>query len=270
MTSSPAAPQASQAPSAWQGFRARRESGLADPHGILAQVALHWVDPQAGAQTFEGLPGTWRLVEDRLEVTWEGEALTLLPDEVELSAEGSSRRAVLLTDGDVRLAGVGELVQIDVIRRGGRTGLRVLDPSTPRRTGFTGVPTFPYDPAFVLTGRWQEEPGAVTVGSALPWLAQHLQVSGTVTLDLAGTEVELLVTSGTSLLFTDQTSGTGSADWRVVRVEIDGDAARIDFNRAVNFPAVFSAWATCPRPPAGNHLPIEVRAGERRVEPTAA
>lgn len=257
-------------PSSWQEFRARREASLAAPHGILAQVALHWLDPEAGEQRFDALPGRWRLVDDRLEVSWEGEALTLLAGaaEVELFEDGDAHRAVLLTAGDVRLARLAGDVQIDVIRRGGRTGLRVLDPSAPRRTGFTAVPTYPYDPSLVLTGTFRAEPSEVTVGSALPWLAQHLTSPGVMTLEIAGENVELVLTGTSSLLFTDQTSGTGSADWRVVDVELDGDRALVDLNRAVNFPAAFSAWATCPRPPEGNHLPTPIRAGEQRVEIT--
>lgn len=259
-------------PRAWQEFRERRDRGLSAPHGILAQVALHWVEPGAGEQRFEGLPGAWRLVRDRLEVRWEGEALTLLagPEEVQAADEDGWRRAALSSLGDVRLARFAEDVQLDVIRRGGRTGVRVLDPSAPRRTAFTGVPTFPYDPSAVLTGTWRAEPAEVTVGSALPWLEQLLSSPGIATVEVDGAPVELVLTGTSSVLFTDETSGSESADWRVVEAELDGDAVRIDLNRAVNFPAAFSAWATCPRPPAGNHLPTEVRAGERRVERTAA
>jgi uncharacterized protein (DUF1684 family) len=36
----------------------------------------------------------------------------------------------------------------------------------------------------------------------------------------------------------------------------------LDFNRAVNLPCAFTDFATCPLPPAGNHLPFEVTAGE--------
>lgn len=271
MTASPsAAPDAATASAAWQEFRARRDRSLAAPHGVLAQVGLHWVDPDAGQQTFEGLPGAWRLVEDRLEVSWEGDAVELLvdPAQVEVTAEGGRRQALLLAPGDVRLADVGEDVQVDVIRRGGRTGLRVLDPAAPRRTGFSAVPTYPHAPEFVLTGTFRAEPSEVTVGSALPWLEQQLPSPGIVNVEIDGESVELVLTGESSLLFTDETSGTDSADWRVVGVELDGDSARIDLHRAVNFPAAFSSWATCPRPPAGNHLPVEVRAGEKRVPRT--
>lgn len=270
MASTPASTVSPAARTAWQEFRDRRERSLAAPHGVLAQVALHWVDPDADEHTVDGLPGRWRIADEQLQVSWGREDLDLLADapDVEHSIEGTEHQATLRTDGDVRLARFGQDVEIDVIRRGGRTGLRVLDPSAPRRTGFTGVPTYPADPAFVVTGTWRAQPTEVTVGSALPWLEHHLPSPGVVSLDIGGQRVELMLTGESSLLFTDETSTTTSADWRVVDVELEGDRARVDFHRAVNFPAAFSTWATCPRPPSGNHLPLEIRAGEKRVRRT--
>lgn len=256
--------------SAWQEFRDRRDRSLAAPHGILAQVGLHWLDPQQGARRVDGVPGSWQLADQQLTVTWQGEELELLAGapEVEVSAQDGRRRALVRTPGDVRLARFGDDVQIDVIRRGGRTGLRLLDPAAPRRTAFTEVPTYPYDPALVVTGTWTSRPAEVTVGSALPWLEQQLPSPGVASLEIAGERVELVLTGRADILFTDETSGTTSADWRVVTAELDGDALTVDLNRAVNFPAAFSTWATCPRPPAGNHLAAPIRAGERRVERT--
>jgi len=37
----------------------------------------------------------------------------------------------------------------------------------------------------------------------------------------------------------------------------------LDFNRATNLPCAFTDFATCPLPPAGNHLPFGVEAGEK-------
>jgi uncharacterized protein (DUF1684 family) len=37
----------------------------------------------------------------------------------------------------------------------------------------------------------------------------------------------------------------------------------IDFNKAYNWPCVFTDFATCPIPPRQNHLPIRVEAGEK-------
>ena len=37
----------------------------------------------------------------------------------------------------------------------------------------------------------------------------------------------------------------------------------LDFNRAVNLPCAFTDLATCPLPPAENHLQLAVEAGEK-------
>ncbi|HLS73332.1 MAG TPA: DUF1684 domain-containing protein [Actinomycetaceae bacterium] len=255
---------------AWQEFRARREQGLSAPHGVLAQVALHWIEPGAGPQTVPGVPGQWQLIADELAVTWEGESLRLLTGapEVEVDDQDGTQRATVLSTADVRLARFGDDVEIEVIGRGGRTGLRILDPSAPRLTGFTGVPTYPYDPALVVTGTWRARPAMVTVGAALPWLEHELPSPGFATVEIGGQRLDLVLTGESSILFTDQTSGASSADWRVVSAELDGEAIRLDLNYAVNPPAAFSTWATCPRPPHGNHIPTAVRAGEQRVEQT--
>ncbi|GAA1490163.1 DUF1684 domain-containing protein [Brachybacterium sacelli] len=237
---------------AWQEFRHRREEALAARHGVLAQVALHWIEPAKVERSVEGLPGQYRLEGGRLGVSGGTEELEVL--------DGSRE--------DLRLARFGDDVQVEVIHRGGRTGLRLMNPAAPRRTGFTGVPTYPYDPAAVLEGTWRREPTTVTVGSALAWLEQELPSPGIATLETPSGPVEMTLTGDSSLLFTDGTSETDSADWRQVTAELDGSRIRVDLNRALNFPSAFSLWGTCPRPPAGNHLPFAVRAGERRVEPT--
>ena len=260
----------STAPSAWHTFRRHRNESLAAPHGVLSQVGLDWIDPSAGPQHLDGVPGSWEIVGGHLLTEFEGTELTLLggPDEVDVQTRGERTTATVTGTDDVRLARFGADVQIDVIRRGGRIGLRLLDPASPRRAGFDGVPTFPYDPAAVLRGTWRREPTTVTVGSALPWLTQELPSPGVATLETHDGPVEMVLTGESSILFTDETSGTDSADWRQVTAQLDGEDVRVDLNVALNFPSAFSAWGTCPRPPEGNHLPLAVRAGERRVEPT--
>lgn len=258
------------APASWTDFRRRRDESLAAGHGILAQVALHWIDPSAGQQRLGEVPGSWEIIEDRPVARFRGTELTLLAgsSEVDVRADDGVTIATVTAPGDVRLARFGEDVQIDVIRRGGRIGLRLLDPAAPRLTAFEGVPTFPYDPSLVHTGTFRPEPTTVRVGSALPWLEQELPSPGIATLEIAGTDVDLMVTGDSSVLFTDETSGSESAPWRQVSAQLDGDRVHVDLNFSLNFPSAFSVWGTCPRPPAGNHLPLVVRAGEARVEPT--
>lgn len=254
----------------WEEFRRRRDAGLAAPHSVLAQVGLHWVEAGAGELSFPGVPGTWALEGGRLVSRGVPSDFTVLaePAQVQVIEVDGERTLTLLDPGDVQLGVTDAGVRIDVVRRGDRTGLRPLDPATPRRAGFTGVPVFPHDPSAVLGGSFRADPTTVTVGSALPWLTQQLPSPGVVVLDVDGEQVELRVTGDGTLILTDETSGTETSDWRQVPVEIDGERARVDLNRALNWPSAFSAFGTCPRPPEGNHLPIPVRAGERRVEPT--
>ena len=37
----------------------------------------------------------------------------------------------------------------------------------------------------------------------------------------------------------------------------------LDFNKLINPPCVFTPFATCPLPPKSNHLPFEIKAGEK-------
>src|SRR5690625_6708424 len=63
------------------------------------------------------------------------------------------------------------------------------DLSAPRLTGFTGVPTYPYDPELVVTGIWTARPAMVTVGAALPWLEHELPSPGVATVEIGDREI---------------------------------------------------------------------------------
>ena len=66
------------------------------------------------------------------------------------------------------------------------------------------------------------------------------------------------------VLFTDATSGVttypANRSLEVAAPAADGTVI-LDFNHAVNLPCAYTEFATCPLPPAGNHLPVAVEAG---------
>ncbi len=63
--------------------------------------------------------------------------------------------------------------------------------------------------------------------------------------------------------FRDATTGRGSYEvGRYATVEHDGDGAVIDFNLAYNPTCALSTYYNCPIPPAENHLPVAITAGE--------
>ena len=72
------------------------------------------------------------------------------------------------------------------------------------------------------------------------------------------------------VVFTDATSGVttypANRSLEVAAPGADGTGILtviLDFNHAVNLPCAYTAFATCPLPPAGNHLPVAVEAGEK-------
>jgi uncharacterized protein (DUF1684 family) len=215
----------------WAAWHAEREDILRAPHGWLSLAGLHWLDGEA--RPYPELPGTWRAVDGGVEVT------AARGDEVVV--DGTP------VDGTVRVEPVdgkpGVLVEVgerrvEVIRREEHHALRVRDPQAPTRQRFAGVPAFPVDAAVRFT--------------------------------LGGAEQELVALAGEAgelrLHFRDGTSGQSTyGGGRVVRTDPPGadGTVRIDLNRALNLPCAFTAYATCPLPPAGNTVSVPVEAGEK-------
>lgn len=164
-------------------------------------------------------------------------------------------------------------VAVELVRRTGRYAIRLRDPHAPARASFTGVPTYPYDDSWVrhVPLRRYPEPRSLVVGAARPGLVHHVQAVGEIDLT-DGHRTSTLMLTGTGstaiLVFSDEADGI--APWRALRVDLPQDVppgtagtVRIDLNRGVNLPYAFSDHGTCPAPPAGNHVPFAVTAGER-------
>ena len=175
--------------------------------------------------------------------------------------------------GTPTVIGLGSL-RMHLIRRGAnneRLGLRVRDAQAPALAEFRGIPYFPLDPAWRVKGCLERatEPRTIAVpdvlGDILPTPSP-----GDVVLPLPGGEQRLHALEEEDdtlwLIFGDATNGTETyAGGRFLvtgPVQADG-SVEVDFNRAYNMPCVFSPYATCPLPPAGNRLPIRIPAGEK-------
>jgi uncharacterized protein (DUF1684 family) len=244
----------------WQEWHTERERVLAEPHGWLAITGLQWLT--GTPQRFDGIPGSWH-EEDGAAV------VTVSPGE-ELAVDGTARFE-LVNSGPGQLIDAGER-KLEVARRGGYL-LRMHDPEAPVRKRFRGVPAYEPDPAWVLEGRFEpfDEPRAVTVGAVVEGLSHVYTSPGVLVFGHDGASHRLTAFngkdgSGFSVLFTDETSGvtTYRANRSLAVAEPDAEGrVRLDFNRAVNLPCAFIQFATCPLPPAGNHLPFAVTAGEK-------
>ncbi|SDK83110.1 hypothetical protein SAMN05216298_1553 [Glycomyces sambucus] len=244
----------------WRAWHARREAALAEPHGWLSLTAFHWLDGDPAR--LDGLPGLWSSDGDAVTVT-AAAADRLIADgaPVEGTAEFKTPAGVAWIDyGDKRL---------ELAPRGGRHAVRVRDPQAPTRTGFTGVPAYDPDPAWVVTGDFTADPDRVEVGSVRAGVDQSLDALGTVRFDLAGETQELVAADAGNgrlwLLFRDPTNGDTTASFRQLTTAApaaDGTVA-LDFNRSMNMPCAFTEFGTCPLPPGPNRLTVAVTAGER-------
>jgi uncharacterized protein (DUF1684 family) len=264
---------------AWHEARDRR---LRSPDGWIALTGLHWLTPgehelgqhpsNAIRLSGHGVPplAGHLLVTDDLRAT-------LRPHhEAQLVVDGQplTGEVALRDDREQRptVVGLGTL-RMQLVRRGAnreRLGLRVRDAASPALTAFLGVPRFPVDPAWRVTGRLERtaEPATIAVPDIIGDVLAEPS-PGDVVLPLPDGEVRLHALDEDEnrlwLIFGDATNGAET--YAVGRflvtepVEDDGTVV-VDFNLTYNMPCVFSPYATCPLPPTGNRLSIRVTAGE--------
>ncbi|HEY4017810.1 MAG TPA: DUF1684 domain-containing protein [Pseudonocardiaceae bacterium] len=247
----------------WAWWHAEREEKLRQPHGWLSLTGLHWLTDEP--QEFPGVPGSWRVSEGRAEVT----ATTADGLAVHGRRLSGTDGMTVPDDGATTFAEFGDIA-VEVIMRSGRYAIRVRDPHSPLRQGFTGVPTFPVSADWVITAHLDRYPVPrdVRIDTAQQDLTGVESAVGDVRFTAGGTEHSLVAFAaddGITVLFTDATSGRSTAAWRALWVEVapEETTVRLDFNRAVNLPSAFSDYGTCPKPPAGNELSIAVEAGEQ-------
>lgn len=166
-----------------------------------------------------------------------------------------------------------------LIRREGLWAVRVFDPGSAARRAFTGIEATPYDPAYVLPGRFRpyDRDRTVQVANA-DGRHRGLDLGGELLFAHRGTGHSLQVTVDEEdgslwAVFGDATGGDSSYRFRFLRpgTPDPGDGSvSVDFNRALLPPCAFADHFVCPFPPPGNTLPFAVEAGERRLNPALA
>jgi uncharacterized protein (DUF1684 family) len=258
-------------------WRLKQEASLKQDRGWLAVAGLFWLEegensfgtdvapkiripggpPVAGAFTRRGK-------EVYLESPAEGVTVNgASPTAVALKSDASGR------PDSIR---VGR-VEINVIQRGDRIGIRLYDPLAETRTKFKGRTWFPADEKWVIRAKFvpYNPPKKVSILNVLgdrsvvpvPGYVEFKRDGKTQRLDAQGDQ------SGLFLNFQDTTSGKETYPaGRFLDTPGPKDGfVEIDFNRAVNPPCAFTSFATCPLPPPGNRLSIPVRAGEKTHHP---
>lgn len=250
----------------WRAWHAAHEEQRASAHGFLAVTSLRWLG--AEPERFPDAPGAWHTGPDGVVVEL-GEDESLVVDGATVTGRHSF--GVLPERGGVT-ASFGDAV-VEVAKRGGADILRPRHPDSPRLAAYTGTPAYDPDPHWAVTGRFEPyaEPVDTTVGSVVEGLEHVYAAVGEVAVELDGREHRLVAFPGFTpdsllVLFRDLTSGVTTypavRSLSLASPASDGTVAA-DFNRAVNLPCAYTPYATCPLPPAQNHLPVAVEAGEK-------
>ncbi len=260
--------------------RARLER-LQDPEGWLSLVGLEWLhdgENSVGADPHSDvvLRGGDAPARAGTLLVGDSEVRFAAAPDVEVTHEGQRIAEAVLRDdvaGPPTKLAIGSL-RFHLIRRGERWALRVRDRNAAALADFRGIAYFPIDPSWRVVGHL-EPPGAATL--AVPdviGLVTDEPSAGTFVFACDGTEYRLAAMPGDEpgrlwLVFGDATNGRetyGGGRFLYTEPPADDGTVVADFNLAYNPPCVFSPYATCPLPPAGNRLPIRGEAGERAYE----
>jgi uncharacterized protein (DUF1684 family) len=244
------------------GWRRDWEAALKAEGGWLSVAGLFWL--HEGANHFgrdasneivlpDGPPhaGVFELHGGKVTVTLDGSTSQVRPD----SRDGTK---------------VGRL-NLFVIKRGEKYGIRLKDPGSEYRRDFHGLEYFPASEAYRVTAKFVAEPRKIPILNVLGQ-TEESECPGYAVFQLHGQEFKLypiLEQPGAKELFyifRDQTAGKetyGAGRFLYSEMPKDGQVV-LDFNKAYNPPCAFTPYATCPLPPPENKLAVRIEAGEKK------
>jgi uncharacterized protein len=161
-------------------------------------------------------------------------------------------------------------VKFFVIKRGDEYFVRVRDKNSKIRRDFSGLKWFQVDPTWKIAAKFTpyEKPKTMLFDSQ-NGVKQPMQSPGYVTFKRDGKEYRLEpVWEDKELFFifrdaTSNKSTYGAARFLYAEPAKDGSVI-LDFNKAINPPCAFTAYATCPLPPPQNRLTLAITAGEKK------
>ena len=200
-----------------------------------------------------------------------GETRVRMEDGVSATVDGKPARVALLrpdTSGAPDIVAIGGL-QMTVIKRGDRYGIRLRDINSSLRREFIGLRFFPVKDSYRVVAQFIAAPSKIPVSNIIGQ-TEPLNSPGYVQFNLEGQDLKLtpvFETDGAKelfFMFRDLTSGKqtyGAGRFLYTGLPKNGQVV-LDFNKAYNPPCAFTPYATCPLPPKSNRLPVRIEAGE--------
>jgi uncharacterized protein (DUF1684 family) len=263
-------------------WRSERETNLKKETGWLTVAGLFWL--KEGTNTV----GAGEKFDVRLTVNFkqgkfgeidfkEGKAVLKVEKGVDVQIDGKSVSAPvdLVSDEKGKPTEIRTGTQtFFLIKREERFGIRLKDSNSEARRNFKGLHWFPVDESYKVTARLEAwpEPKELSVPNVLGGNFK-MKSPGVLKFSLNGKECSLqpVVEDDDGTLFIIFGDGSNrnetykSGRFLYAEKPVNGEVV-LDFNKAENPPCAFTPYATCPLPPAGNKLEVEIKAGEKRYD----
>lgn len=162
---------------------------------------------------------------------------------------------------------------LSLIKREERFGIRLKDSNSEARRNFKGLHWFPVDESYKVTARLEPwpEPKEIKVPNVLGGNF-NMKSPGLLKFTVRGKECSLqpvLADDGTLFIIfgdgSNERETYQSGRFLYAEKPVNGEVT-LDFNKAENPPCAFTPYATCPLPPPGNKLEVEIAAGEKRYD----
>jgi len=250
-------------------WRAGQETRLRSDRGALTYAGLFWLGE--GKRRAGSAAGNEFMLPSAApprfgEFTMRGGNVSFTPQPgVAVSRDGKPVTAsIALAENDRLVFGEMELI---LLRRAAKTGLRLLDKQSKLRREFTGRRWYPVKPEARVQATFLPRPERTVVVDSIIGQPQEYVSKGLLSFRWKGQEhtVEPVIEGDELfLIFRDRTAGkTTYGAGRFLYAELPRDGVTVlDFNKAVNPPCAFTPYATCPLPPPQNRLTFAIEAGE--------
>ncbi len=258
-------------------WRADRLAELTADDGWLTVVGLFWMHQgqnHAGSSGGMDLKIAPPAPQELGTFTLEAEHVSFTPAPgVPVRIAGRQVTSAVPIETDKTLLEHGPL-QMVVIRRGKRVGLRVRDRDSAQRRAFKGLEYFPVQENRRARARLEafEPPRHIPIVNVLGDQSEMVS-PGRLVFELDGVTHSLDAVYETPenkdlfVIFRDKTSGESTypaGRYMHLPLPVNGET-EVDFNRAYNPPCAFTDFATCPLPPKQNWLKVKIEAGEKSV-----
>ena len=263
-------------------WRSERETNLKKETGWLTVAGLFWLKEgtnTVGAGEKFDVRLTDKFKQGKFgEIDFkEGKAVLKVEKGVDVQIDGKSVSAPvdLVSDEKGKPTEIRTGTQtFFLIKREERFGIRLKDSNSEARRNFKGLHWFPVDESYKVTARLEAwpEPKELSVPNVLGGNFK-MKSPGVLKFSLNGKECSLqpVVEDDDGTLFIIFGDGSNrnetykSGRFLYAEKPVNGEVV-LDFNKAENPPCAFTAYATCPLPPAGNKLEVEIKAGEKRYD----